>query len=537
MIGLQDVIEFRPKPAHLVKPKTKSQPITVLVPNDEYELLASRVSPSSEPEKPVVAAQQPPPTSSSSTTVPTVTVASPSQQRNQQPSSSQEPKHEPAPVSTTPPPPTVVVEPVVVAKPVAVAPVAKPSTTPAASNDASPLAPSNDAATSPIATKPVLKWSITDVGYWIEHELGLEPIRAVFEDAEIDGRALLDLTAEELKDALEIKVLGHRKKILNGIKALQDATAGGATPAPAATPATTTPAPAATKIPLATVEVPSPLPLEATGSAAEQRDSIVGAPVKRTPSQGDISSPRARPAGRGEQFQAAPSSPRGGIGSPRGGPRGRGRGAARGGGGVTIPRPPSGQQIARPPQQQQPPQGAVQRPPQAAQQVAPAQQPPSAVIEEAALEEDLEDIPLRLDLTAKLVNFLLRHNGTVALACHSSSGAMCGLDQLGLACRACDRGSLFTHRQHRGVDRAVRGAVRRLGHSRERESLHGSDRSQAVPPRELSDHSVRIGQCRRQCRWYVNMIVTAIALAGRTQCNSRVRLIGCSQLGCRAVAR
>ena len=76
-----------------------------------------------------------------------------------------------------------------------------------------------------------------DVGDWLK-SLGLEQYEAAFRDNEIDGEVLLKLTVEDLKD-LGVAIVGHRRKILSAIEALNAAHA-----APASTPAAPSPAPA-----------------------------------------------------------------------------------------------------------------------------------------------------------------------------------------------------------------------------------------------------------------------------------------------------
>jgi hypothetical protein len=57
-----------------------------------------------------------------------------------------------------------------------------------------------------------------DVAAWLR-DLGLERYEAAFRDNEIDGEALLKLTAEDLKD-LGVVLGSHRRKLLEAIAAL-----------------------------------------------------------------------------------------------------------------------------------------------------------------------------------------------------------------------------------------------------------------------------------------------------------------------------
>ena len=68
-----------------------------------------------------------------------------------------------------------------------------------------------------------------DVGVWLR-SLGLGQYEAAFRDNEIDGEVLPKLTVEDLKD-LGVAVVGHRRKIMSAIEALN---APSAAPAAAA---------------------------------------------------------------------------------------------------------------------------------------------------------------------------------------------------------------------------------------------------------------------------------------------------------------
>src|SRR4029077_8585364 len=58
-----------------------------------------------------------------------------------------------------------------------------------------------------------------DVGGWLRR-LGLERYEAAFRENEIDDTVLPSLTAEDLKD-LGVGIVGHRRKLLDGIAALR----------------------------------------------------------------------------------------------------------------------------------------------------------------------------------------------------------------------------------------------------------------------------------------------------------------------------
>src|SRR5215468_6627195 len=57
-----------------------------------------------------------------------------------------------------------------------------------------------------------------DVAAWLD-DLGLGQYEQAFRDNEIDERVLPSLTAEDLKD-LGVKLVGHRRRLLNAIAAL-----------------------------------------------------------------------------------------------------------------------------------------------------------------------------------------------------------------------------------------------------------------------------------------------------------------------------
>ena len=79
-----------------------------------------------------------------------------------------------------------------------------------------------------------------DVGSWLK-SLGLEQYAAAFHENAIDGEVLPKLTVDDLKD-LGIAVVGHRRKILSAIEALNAAPAPQAE-APAQTPVPSSAAP------------------------------------------------------------------------------------------------------------------------------------------------------------------------------------------------------------------------------------------------------------------------------------------------------
>ena len=59
-----------------------------------------------------------------------------------------------------------------------------------------------------------------DLGDWLR-SLGLERYEAAFRENEIDETVLPTVTAEDLKD-LGVDIVGHRRKLLNAIAALQN---------------------------------------------------------------------------------------------------------------------------------------------------------------------------------------------------------------------------------------------------------------------------------------------------------------------------
>jgi hypothetical protein len=68
-----------------------------------------------------------------------------------------------------------------------------------------------------------------DVGGWLRG-LGLGQYEAAFREHAIDETVLLSLTAEDLKD-LGVSIVGHRRKLLDGIAALH-ATVNAKAPSP-----------------------------------------------------------------------------------------------------------------------------------------------------------------------------------------------------------------------------------------------------------------------------------------------------------------
>jgi hypothetical protein len=79
-----------------------------------------------------------------------------------------------------------------------------------------------------------------DVVVWLR-SLGLGKYEAAFRENEIDETVLPDLTAEDLKE-LGVTALGHRRKLLAAIAAVQNDASGKAPPVDATT---TSSAPAA----------------------------------------------------------------------------------------------------------------------------------------------------------------------------------------------------------------------------------------------------------------------------------------------------
>jgi class 3 adenylate cyclase len=67
-----------------------------------------------------------------------------------------------------------------------------------------------------------------DVADWLR-SLGLERYEPAFRENEIDEQVLPRLTAEDLKD-LGVTAVGHRRRLLDGIAALQAAGVGAARP-------------------------------------------------------------------------------------------------------------------------------------------------------------------------------------------------------------------------------------------------------------------------------------------------------------------
>jgi hypothetical protein len=74
-----------------------------------------------------------------------------------------------------------------------------------------------------------------DVGGWLR-KLGLEQYEAAFRENEIDDTVLPRLTAEDLRD-LGVGIVGHRRKLLDAIAALQAEASG---PSPPSSDAPTT---------------------------------------------------------------------------------------------------------------------------------------------------------------------------------------------------------------------------------------------------------------------------------------------------------
>ena len=82
-----------------------------------------------------------------------------------------------------------------------------------------------------------------DVGLWLR-SLALGQYEAAFRDNEIDGEVLPKLTVEDLKD-LGVAVVGHRRKIMSAIEALNAPSHARAEPATGSPMQTSVPADAA----------------------------------------------------------------------------------------------------------------------------------------------------------------------------------------------------------------------------------------------------------------------------------------------------
>src|SRR6476619_2204402 len=75
-----------------------------------------------------------------------------------------------------------------------------------------------------------------DVGIWLR-SLGLERYEAAFRENEIDHTVLPNLTAEDLKD-LGVGIVGHRRKLLDGIVVVRADSRAPPPASPAAPPST-----------------------------------------------------------------------------------------------------------------------------------------------------------------------------------------------------------------------------------------------------------------------------------------------------------
>ena len=64
------------------------------------------------------------------------------------------------------------------------------------------------------------EWSLGHVSQWLK-QMGLAKYIEKFEEQDIRGDVLLDLTAEECESNLGIKVLGHRKLLLKSLEFLK----------------------------------------------------------------------------------------------------------------------------------------------------------------------------------------------------------------------------------------------------------------------------------------------------------------------------
>lgn len=67
-------------------------------------------------------------------------------------------------------------------------------------------------------SKPVDAWSMTDVAAWLD-ELGMEQYAESFEENEICGSHLTEMTKDDLRE-LGIARLGHRLTIINALMKL-----------------------------------------------------------------------------------------------------------------------------------------------------------------------------------------------------------------------------------------------------------------------------------------------------------------------------
>lgn len=72
--------------------------------------------------------------------------------------------------------------------------------------------------------KKLEEWSTQDVVKWLEEELKIDLYSKAFSEQQIDGEELVNLTTELLAQELGVTPLGHRNKILRGIKVLQTKT-------------------------------------------------------------------------------------------------------------------------------------------------------------------------------------------------------------------------------------------------------------------------------------------------------------------------
>jgi len=72
-----------------------------------------------------------------------------------------------------------------------------------------------------VPDKSWTQWSATDVGAWISESLRLPQYRDVFEQNEVDGPTLLELTEDVLERELAIRSAIHRKKVIAHIKLLR----------------------------------------------------------------------------------------------------------------------------------------------------------------------------------------------------------------------------------------------------------------------------------------------------------------------------
>ena len=65
------------------------------------------------------------------------------------------------------------------------------------------------------------QWTVENVAFWIENTFHLPNLKKKFQDNLINGEILLELTNEVLKNDIDIRAYGIRKKILDEIQKLK----------------------------------------------------------------------------------------------------------------------------------------------------------------------------------------------------------------------------------------------------------------------------------------------------------------------------